>query len=164
MRFLAGGDKATFLPGGVVPIYPYNVEECFLALSKQNIIKPFDVFQCDRWTWRTLNSIFSMVNAGQYLFMYLRAIFKSFSGSPQLSFAHISIRLWSFFILICQCSLSIKDVSPLPAVWVVNNISLAYQSYLDLIYGVFFFFLSAGFLNCKIKFMKNSAPSQACLL
>ena len=58
-----------------------------------------------------LNSIFSMVNADQYLFIYLRAIFESFTGSSQLSFAHISIRLWSFFMLICECSLSIKDIS-----------------------------------------------------
>ena len=62
-----------------------------------------------------LNPISPMVNADQYLFIYLIAIFESFSGSSLLSFAHISIRLWCFFILICECSLSIKDISSLPA-------------------------------------------------
>lgn len=63
-----------------------------------------------------LTCIALMMNRIQHLFIYVRTIFASFSVSYLLPFAHISIRWWSIFILICGFSLSIKEISPLPVV------------------------------------------------
>lgn len=162
-------DKATFIPREVIPIYPHKVGEClFLTLYQQNIIRLFNLCPCDKWK-RTvvLICISLMMNGVKHGFIYLRTLFRSFSVNYLLSFAHISIRSWILFMLICGFSLSLKEISPLPVIWITNNFSLACHLYLNFVYV---FLKNTDFLKHKNKIEEEFCsfpalpPMVTCLL